>query len=52
MLDTPGTLEAGSVRSLGRNLRVLRVFAVRFFLVAAELLRVYIGGFKTVLPEG
>src|SRR6266508_172547 len=33
---------AGSVRSQGRNLRVLCVFAVRFFLVAAELLRVHL----------
>src|SRR5439155_24732588 len=33
---------AGSVRSQGRNLRVLCVSAVRFLLVAAELLRVYL----------
>src|SRR6266496_5153901 len=36
------THPAGSVRSQGRSLRVLCVSAVRFFLVAAELLRVHL----------
>src|SRR2546428_2683417 len=40
---------AGSVRSQGRNLRVLCVSAVRFFLVVAELLRVYLCSFVVSL---